>query len=65
MNKNRQKVIEYLTQDAGLFDMCREAVRNTKNKDEATRELMRRLPKKTPEGVRVTHNNVRLALIGI
>lgn len=61
-NHNAWNVALYLFNDEPLYrEMCA-VVRSSRTLDRAAERLMKRLPESTPDGVKYTKTNVRLAL---
>lgn len=62
-NYNAWNVSLWLSNDEGLYRLACECIRRTKNRSEAVDKLMDCLPIQTPDGVKYTKTNVRLALV--
>ena len=63
-NYNAWNVALWLFNDEGLYNTMKHVFRIYPNKDTAARELLSLLPEKTPDGVKYTFTNVRLAMTG-
>jgi len=55
----------YIANDYVLYMMAREAMRQTRTREEAVALLLSMLPEKTPDGYRYTKTSVRAALVGL
>lgn len=62
-NYNAWNVALWLSNDEGLYRMACSCIRHSNNRSEAISKLMDYLPEKTPDGVKFTKTNVRLALV--
>ena len=63
-NRNAWNVSLWLSNDEGAYTLCRWA-QGLGNLDVAAKALVKMLPERTPDGVRYTVTNVRLALRGM
>jgi hypothetical protein len=63
-NRNAWNVYLWLLNDAGAYNLCQWAI-GFRNRDDAARALVKMLPERTPDGVKYTVRNVRLALRGM
>lgn len=63
-NYNAWNVALWLFNDESLYFTMKEVVKRHGNKDMAARELLTILPEKTPDGVKYSFTNIRLALTG-
>ena len=64
-NWNHWNVSLWLNNEKPLYRMMQNAVRTTKNRNQATRLILDTLPDKTPDGAPYTFSSVRAALVGI
>ena len=62
-NYNAWNVALWLSNDEGLYRLACDCIRRSNNRLEAISKLMDYLPEKTPDGVKYTKTNVRLALV--
>ena len=62
-NYNAWNVALWLSNDEGLYRLACDCIRRSNNRSEAISKLMDYLPEKTPDGVKYTKTNVRLALV--
>lgn len=60
-NYNAWNVSLWLNNDEGLYNLMRRCLKFS-NKDIAAKKLLSYLPEKTPDGVKYTYTNVRLAM---
>lgn len=60
---NAWNVSLWLSNDEGLYRLACDCIRRTKSRSEAVDKLMNYLPDSTPDGVKFTKTNVRLALV--
>lgn len=54
----------WLRNDDALYRTMRECIGLNDNKDLAARDLLARLPEKTPDGAKYSYSAVRVALVG-
>lgn len=64
-NYNAWNIALWLGNDETLYWNCRRALRMAPNRRLATEMVMAALPERTPDGVKYTRTNVRLALRGL
>ena len=63
-NYNAWNVSLWLYNDENFYRLVCECVKSCKNRDEAVNKLLNFLPDQTPDGVKFSKTNVRLALVG-
>jgi hypothetical protein len=55
----------WINNDEPLYRLAKDCVRRSSNRQEAAEMILSSLPEKTPDGVKYTVTNIRLALRGI
>lgn len=61
-NYNAWNVSLWLFNDESLYNAVRYCIKRSRNKEIAAQRLIELLPESTPDGVKYTYTNVRLAL---
>lgn len=61
-NYNAWNVSLWIYNDEGLYNLARDILRTSKSKDIAARKMLASLPEKTPDGVKYSLTNIKLAL---
>lgn len=63
-NYNAWNISLWLFNTEYLYNMVKWAVKTSKNRNDAAKKLMLHLPEATPDGVKYTKTNIKLALVG-
>lgn len=63
-NYNAWNVSLWLSNEECLYRLVQICLKTSRNKDLAARKILSQLPDETPDGVKFSYTNVRLALVG-